>query len=97
MNGKNNLQPYKRFVTSLCILVLVFLLGTIGYIVIEDMSFLEASFMTVITISTVGYETIKQLSTAGIVFTIVLIIAGVGTAAYILVNLADFILSEFLL
>jgi len=97
MNGKNNLQLYKRFVISLCILVLVFLIGTIGYIVIEDMSFLEASFMTVITISTVGYETIKQLSTAGTVFTIVLIIAGVGTAAYILVNLADFILSEFLL
>ena len=64
---------------------------------IESMSFLDSIFMTTITITTVGYGVVKELSTAGTIFTILLIIIGTGTAAYILINLADFILSEFLL
>jgi len=66
--------------------------------VIEDMSFLDALFMTTITITTVGYEIVnKELSTTGIIFTIILIIAGTGTVVYILINIADFFLSDFLL
>lgn len=64
---------------------------------IEDLDFLDALFMTTITITTVGYSLVKELSIAGTVFTIILIISGTGTAAYMLINIGDFVLSEFLM
>jgi voltage-gated potassium channel len=57
-------------------------IGTTGYMLIEDWSFLESLYMTVITVSTVGYKEEHPLSAAGQVFTIVLIIMGVGVALY---------------
>ena len=97
MKFKNLPQFPKRIIISIIILIIVYFLGCIGYMVIESMSFLDSIFMTTITITTVGYGVVKELSTAGTIFTILLIIIGTGTAAYILINLADFILSEFLL
>jgi voltage-gated potassium channel len=44
----------------------------------------------------VGYGVVQELSNLGTIFTIILIIFGTGTVVYILVNLTDFILSEFL-
>ncbi|MBU4293256.1 MAG: potassium channel family protein, partial [Actinobacteria bacterium] len=90
-------QPfYKRVIVSIIVLVSIYILGFIGYVLIEKMSFLDAIFMTTITITTVGYGVVKELSTAGTIFTIVLIIIGTGSAAYILISLADFMLNEFL-
>ena len=56
--------------------------GIIGYMVIEGWSFIDALYMTVISISTVGYNEIHGLSTAGRTFTIFLIIGGVGVMFY---------------
>src|SRR5665647_535761 len=94
--GNGHLQFYKRVIISIIILVLIYILGLVGYMLIEKMSFLDAIFMTTITITTVGYGVVKKLSTAGTIFTIVLIIFGTGSAAYILISLADFLLNEFL-
>ncbi len=55
------------------------MLGSLGYLVIEDMSLLEAVYMTVITVSTVGYEETRVLSDAGRIFTVGVITAGVTT------------------
>jgi len=65
--------------------------------IIEGLSLLNALFMTTITITTVGYGLKEELSTAGTIYTIILIIGGTGTVAYILINIGDFVLSEFLL
>lgn len=66
--------------------------GTVGYILIEKMSLLDALFMSVITISTVGYGEVKPLSADGRIFTIVLIITGVGTALYLLAVAAEVVI-----
>lgn len=50
--------------------------------IIEGDSFLNALYMTMITISTVGFGEIHKLSVAGKVFTIILIIFSFGTYAY---------------
>jgi len=97
MKFKNLPQFPKRIIISIIILILVYFLGSLGYMIIEDLNFLDSLFMTTITITTVGYGLVKELSTAGTIFTILLIIVGTGTAAYILINLIDFILTEFLL
>ncbi len=64
---------------------------------IEGMDPLDALFMTTITITTVGYGVMGRLTEPGIIFTIVFIVIGTGLAAYILISVADYILSEFLL
>jgi voltage-gated potassium channel len=64
-------------------------LGTLGYVLIERASVLDALFMTITTISTVGYGEVVPLSPAGRVFTIVLIIVGVGNALYLFTAAAE--------
>ncbi|MFC2159888.1 potassium channel family protein [Actinomycetota bacterium] len=90
-------QFSKRILLSALVLIVIYIIGFTGYMIIEDMTLLDAIFMTTITITTVGYGVIKELSQEGTIFTIILIIIGTGAAAYIIINLADFLLSEFLL
>jgi voltage-gated potassium channel len=94
---KNSRQFYRRIFFSIAVLLSIYIIGFIGYMLIEKMSFLDAVFMATITISTVGFQLLKELSKAGTIFTIFLIISGTGTAAYIIVSITDFILSEILL
>ncbi len=96
MRFKNLSQFTKRLITSIILLILVYFLGSLGYMIIEDLNFLDALFMTTITITTVGYSLIKELSVAGTIYTIILIICGTGAVAYMLINIGDFVLSEFL-
>lgn len=56
--------------------------GTTGYIFIEDYSFIDALYMSVITISTVGFGEIKPLSEIGRIFTTFLILIGIGALAF---------------
>ena len=63
---------------------------------IEQMSFLDALFMTVTTISTVGYREVTELHTAGRLFTIALIVSGVGTTLYLLTVVAETLLEGHL-
>ncbi len=56
--------------------------GTVGYMLIEGWSALDALFMTAITLSTVGYGEVEPLSAAGAVFSVFLIFFGVGAALY---------------
>jgi len=64
-------------------------LGTIGYIVIDGFSLLDAIYQTGITFTTVGFGEIAPISDSGRIFTITLIIAGFAvfsSAVGILVN-----------
>jgi voltage-gated potassium channel len=64
-------------------IAVVLVAGTVGYIVIEGWSVLDALFMTVITISTVGLGIVGgELSDGGKVFTILIIATGVGSVLY---------------
>jgi voltage-gated potassium channel len=74
------------------ILLLVLVVGTFGYRLIEGWSFLDSLFMTITTITTVGYREVHPLSQAGQIFTIFLILGGVGTAFYILTSMVRYIL-----
>ncbi len=56
--------------------------GVAGYMHLCDFSFLEALYMTVITLTTVGFTEVRPLDETGRVFTILLITGGVGLVAY---------------
>jgi len=62
--------------------ILLMLCGTVGYMVIDGFPFLDALFMTVISVATVGYGEIQPLSSGGRIFTMGLIIAGFAVFTY---------------
>lgn len=72
----------KTLLTALLLLG-VLLFGSSGYMLIEGTTFLDALYMTMITISTVGYGETVHLSPAGRYFTMVLILSGVGLVMFI--------------
>jgi voltage-gated potassium channel len=63
--------------------------GTSGYMTIEGWRFLDALYMTVITLGTVGFKEVHDLSDGGKIFTILLIIVGVSVLGYIVGTLAQ--------
>lgn len=71
-----------KIIRGVMMLAMVLLIGTIGYMVIEEWQLLDALYMTVITITTVGYGEIRQVSEPGRIFTIFIIFAGMGILGY---------------
>lgn len=67
---------------ALILLILIILVGIIGYMLIENYPFLDAFFMTIITITTVGFKIVHELSPTGKVFTAFLIIFSFGIFVY---------------
>jgi len=73
------------------------LFGIMGYMLIESYSFLEALYMTIITIGGVGFSEVKALSDAGRIFTIILIIINLGLFTYFITLLTRYFMDgEFL-
>ena len=66
----------KPFRLPLILTVLTMLIGTIGYVVIDDFSLMDAVYQTGITFTTVGFGEIAPISEAGRIFTITLVISG---------------------
>jgi len=74
----------RRVLPALYVLVIIISSGVAGYMVIEHWSFIDALYMTILTITTVGYGEVHPLSQGGRIFSIVLMIGGVAGALYIL-------------
>ena len=72
----------KRLAIAFMLLGLVFVSGISGYMLIERWRFLDAFYMTVITIASVGYMEVHPLSPLGRLFTIFLIIFGMGVLLF---------------
>ena len=66
----------RSFRLPLILTVVVMLIGTIGYVLIDDFPILDAVYQTAITFTTVGFGEVHPISDAGKLFTINLIIAG---------------------
>ena len=62
--------------------VLLLTLGVVGYIYLLDVEFIDALYMTVITISTVGFGEVGTSSNESEIFTVILIFLGVGVVGY---------------
>ncbi len=86
-------ENYRRtrlhLIRGVVALGLVVFSGVLWYRFMEGWSWLDATYMAVITLSTVGFGEINPLSPRGRLFTIGLIMTGVGVIAYILNSLTD--------
>lgn len=76
--------PQERLGVALCIVAGITAVGTAGYMLIADMSFVDALYQTVTTLSTVGFRELTPFGTAEKLFTVALILAGVGAVLYTL-------------
>jgi voltage-gated potassium channel len=68
-----HLAPFRL---PLILTVLIMLIGTLGYMVIDGFPLMDAIYQTGITFTTVGFGEIKPISDMGRIFTITLIIFG---------------------
>lgn len=87
---------WRRITSALKLLLALVAVGTAGYMAIERFPFLDALYMTVITISTVGFHEVRSLSDAGRLFTIFLILSGVGVLFYTLGTAIEYFFGDFL-
>ncbi len=69
--------------------LILMVIGTIGYMFIESYSLIDALYMTIITVSTVGFREVKPLTDPGKIFTILIILSSLGVLAYFLSNLTQ--------
>jgi len=76
------------------LILTLFALAPIGYMLIEDMTYNEALYMTVITVFTVGFREVRPLSTAGMYFTICVIFVGVFALFFIISSLIRYTFRE---
>ena len=83
----------ERFLPIVVGLVVLPIVGMIGYCWLEGWPLLDALYMTVTTLSTVGYGEVHPLSQAGRLFTMGLILGGGIFAAYSFSSLAQFFFS----
>ena len=74
--NKEIYSQFKHFRLPLILLQVIMMVGTIGYMVIDDFPILDAIYQTGITFTTVGFGEIDHISQAGRLFTITLIIFG---------------------
>jgi len=82
----SHLKPFRL---PLIFTALIMFSGTLGYMIIDDFSLMDAIYQTGITFTTVGFGEIAPISDAGRLFTITLIITGFAVfsmAIGILVN-----------
>lgn len=80
---------FRRIAFSLLSLLLIVLLGTLGYHWLEGWHWFDSLYMTIITLATIGYGEIHPLTTSGRVFTMVLIALGVTAAGFIFTTLTQ--------
>ncbi|HMK36330.1 MAG TPA: potassium channel protein [Desulfomonilaceae bacterium] len=67
---------------ALVSIILVLAVGAAGYRLIEGWSWLDAFYMTVITITTIGFKEVHDLSVHGQIFTLFIIFSGIGVVYY---------------
>jgi len=81
----------RQIIISVALSIILLTVGSAGYMFIEGWGFLDALYMTVITLATVGYQEVHSISPNGRIFTVFLILLGVGYFLYVVGNIIQFL------
>jgi voltage-gated potassium channel len=73
---------YRKILVLGTLLLVVLAAGTGGYILLSGVPFIDALYMTIISITTVGFREVIPLTPTGKIFTIALIVVGLGIVLY---------------
>jgi voltage-gated potassium channel len=83
-----------RLRTGCLLLAFVLLIGTVGFIVVEGWTPIQAFYTAVLVVSTLGFSDLRPSDSRGQILTIGLIGAGVGMLYYLVGALAQTIIEE---
>jgi voltage-gated potassium channel len=83
-----------KIIGAFYLLLFVFVAGVFGYRYISEYSWVDAFYMTVITVTTVGFGEVRPLDTTDKLFTSILILSSVIIVAYALSVITEYILSK---
>ena len=83
-----------KIYTAVILLILLLAIGVIGFKSMSNYTWIDALYMTVITITTVGFKEVHPLDDATKVFTISLIFTSVFILGYALSVITEYILSK---
>lgn len=93
---KNQLNQFRRssvFAVFVPTMLLV-IVGTVVYSVLEGWSILDSLYATVITMTTVGYGDLSPQTPAGRIFAIFFTLAAIGLASYAISALAAYVIEQ---
>jgi len=81
----------KQIILSLILFFALIAAGCLGYMLIEHWAFMDALYMTIITLATVGFGEIHEISFPGRIFTIGLILVGGGFFLFLMSDIIKFL------
>jgi len=83
-----------RLRVFLAILVGLMVIGTLGFMITEGLTFTDSLYFSIVTVATVGYGDISPVTAGGKILSIFLIVTGVGTFLGVVANATELILSK---
>ena len=78
----------RRLMVAILLVVIVLIIGTVGFHFIEGWGLLESAYVATQTVTTVGYGDIAPETEAGRLFSLAFMLLGVGTVLYALTQIA---------
>lgn len=79
---------------ALFLVLVVLMFGVIGYRFISDYSWIDAFYMTIITVTTVGFSEVRPMEAEGKIFTVILIVTSVVIVGFAISVITEYILSR---
>ena len=79
---------------ALTLLVMVLLFGVLGYRFLSDYTWIDAFYMTIITVTTVGFSEVRPLDAEAKIFTVILIVTSVFIFAFAISVITEYVLSR---
>ena len=82
-----------RIHKTLFLVFAIILLGVAGYMILSDYSFVDALYMTVITITTVGFGEVQPFTPEEKIFTVFLILMSITVFGYAVSTFSEYLVS----
>ncbi len=79
---------------AVVLIILVFIIGVVGFRFLHDHTWVDALYMTIITLSTVGYGEVQPMGPYGKIFTSVFIISGLFIFGFGLSTITEYVLNK---
>jgi voltage-gated potassium channel len=82
-----------KLLQPLATLLFIYIVGILGYMMIESFELLEAFYMTTISVTTAGFTEVRKLSDAGRLFTSLLLITSWAAFAFAITRITQYIIN----
>ena len=83
----------KIYIASL-LLILILVIGTVGFMILGEFGLVDALYMTVITVTTVGFGEVQPLNGEAKIFTMFLILISVFGLGYVISVVSEYLITR---